>query len=444
MTAHAKAKKSRGLPPQEELLIDYAGRLDRHRKGRRAVHVKIALLTKYYRQQHYVATAAAAFKPLVKKFDGQLFELTSGDLVFAVKGASVAEIDDVILKIRYLFADDQKLKAIEADESGIDFCDWYDVEKDYDGFLAMALRLGSESGGEKAEGDDGPAGPAAAMQPEPEPVAPKPVAPEPRLSPKPNVQFKTITPPKKEAPTRRPVSVADASALVRAIQTVDLEPVIRRSQICLLHADAAPEPVYREVHVPLSLVAERVLPDCDVHADPWLQRHLTAILDQRALAMWPEMIDKSPLATAIRVTPRQVFSSAFDAFDEARNRQGWGPIILRLPLLEILADLPGFHRASEKARGLGYRLCIEGFDAFTFQALDRGLFKVDFERIQAQPEHVDHLVDAAHTRFVDAVAASGKPKVILAGCADKSVVDFGLGAGIAIFQGAYVDSLIDG
>ena len=441
MTAHAKAKKASGLPPQEELLVDYAGRLDRHRKGRRAVHVKISLLTKYYRQQHYVATAAAAFKPLVKKFDGQLFELASGDLVFAVKDASVAEIDDVILKIRYLFADDQKLKAIEADDSGVDFCDWYDVEKDYDDFLSVALRLGSGSGEENVESDDVPAGPAAAARPE---LTPPPVEPEPRLSPKPHVHFRTITPPKTKPSRKRPVSVADASALVRAIQTIDLEPLIRRTQICLLPADAPPEPVYREVHVPLSLVAERVLPDCDAYADPWLQRHLTAMLDQRALALWPKLLDESPIATAIRVTPGQVFSSAFEEFEHARNRRGWGPIILRLPLLEILADLPGFHRASEKARGLGYRLCVEGFDAFTFHALDRSQLTVDFERIQARPEHIDRLADAAYTRFVDAVAAAGKPKVILAGCADKSVVDFGRQTGIAIFQGAYVDGLIDG
>ena len=42
-----RSRKNSDLPKPEELLHDYARRLDRHRKGRRAVCVRLSTLSKY-------------------------------------------------------------------------------------------------------------------------------------------------------------------------------------------------------------------------------------------------------------------------------------------------------------------------------------------------------------------------------------------------------------
>ena len=52
-----------------------------------------------YSQYH----AANAFEPLLKKYDGQLFQFGNADLVMVTKDADNEEIDKVVAKVRYLF-----------------------------------------------------------------------------------------------------------------------------------------------------------------------------------------------------------------------------------------------------------------------------------------------------------------------------------------------------
>ena len=122
----------------EALLLDHAQRLKRFTEGRRAIHVHLSRLRPYNRRRHHLRIAASAFEPLVSGHEGLVFTLFNDDLVVICKDATVAEIDDFVLRLRFLFSDDPLLLA-DADKEGADpFCSWYDLEADYAAFVAVA------------------------------------------------------------------------------------------------------------------------------------------------------------------------------------------------------------------------------------------------------------------------------------------------------------------
>jgi hypothetical protein len=122
---------------QEDFLADYARRLQHHLPGRRAVHLHLSRLSAANRREHHLRIAVSAWEGLIKKFDGQLFQLGNNDIVVVTKGAAVAEIDNVVLKLRFLFSEDPL--ADSSGESGNQtFCTWYELARDYPRFVAMA------------------------------------------------------------------------------------------------------------------------------------------------------------------------------------------------------------------------------------------------------------------------------------------------------------------
>jgi hypothetical protein len=126
---------------QEYLLLDYAQRLERHRQDRRAVHIHLSRLKPQNRREHHIRIAANTFEELVKQFEGQLFMLSTSDLVFVCRGASEADIDDAIVKLRYLFSEDP---LAAADSETNQFASWYDIEMHYPRFLALSETLYEE------------------------------------------------------------------------------------------------------------------------------------------------------------------------------------------------------------------------------------------------------------------------------------------------------------
>src|SRR3546814_6597177 len=59
---------------QEYLLLDYVQRLDRHRQGRRAVHIHLSRLKPQNRREHQIRIAANTFEDPVKQFEGKRSE----------------------------------------------------------------------------------------------------------------------------------------------------------------------------------------------------------------------------------------------------------------------------------------------------------------------------------------------------------------------------------
>lgn len=125
------------LTDHEVLLLDFAQRIARNLSGRRAVHVRLSRLKPFNQRDHHIRFAANSFESLVKRCKGQLFVLSNNDIVAVCTGATISEIDEVVLKLRFLFEDDP-LSKDEGESGQSAFCTWFDLERSYDDFLQMA------------------------------------------------------------------------------------------------------------------------------------------------------------------------------------------------------------------------------------------------------------------------------------------------------------------
>ena len=123
---------------QEKLLLDFVRRMERFREGRRAVHLHLSRLRPYNRREHHLRIAATTFDGLIRKFEGALFRMQNGDMVFVAKDARVEDIDPAVMRLRFLFSEDPLLNN-PADEGG--FCSWYDLERQYADLLEAAQSL---------------------------------------------------------------------------------------------------------------------------------------------------------------------------------------------------------------------------------------------------------------------------------------------------------------
>ena len=125
------------------LLLDYVQRLERHREGRRAVHIHLSKLKAQNRREHHLRIAENTFDELTKQFDGQVFAMQNGDIVFVCRDASIANMDDAVQRLRRLYEDDPLAQSIDAGHEDL-FCTYYNVESQYAPFLEIAEGLYNE------------------------------------------------------------------------------------------------------------------------------------------------------------------------------------------------------------------------------------------------------------------------------------------------------------
>ncbi|MGH6913569.1 MAG: hypothetical protein ACREH3_07660, partial [Geminicoccales bacterium] len=228
---------------QEELLLDSVQRLDRFREGRRAVHLHLSRLRGYNRRDHHMRIAGTTFDALIKKFDGGLFRLVNGDLVFVARGASVADIDEAVLRLRFLFSEDPLLNN-PANEGK--FCTWYDLETEYGAFLEAAQEFL-----------------AVAKNP--------PTDDESDRAP--------------EEAGGEPLDPSHLGQIEKALLSADLSSFVRRQPVCIVAEGAPPQPLFHELYISIYDLRKAVLPRYNLTSDRWLFQHLTQILDLRMLSL---------------------------------------------------------------------------------------------------------------------------------------------------------------
>ena len=124
---------------QENLLLDYVYRLEKHKAGRKAVQVHLSRLKPFNRREHHVRVAANSFEALVKELQGQLFILKNCDLYFIYKSEASPAVETAVQRVRFLFSDDPVLA--EEGAAGDRFSTWFDVESQFDEILAQAQGL---------------------------------------------------------------------------------------------------------------------------------------------------------------------------------------------------------------------------------------------------------------------------------------------------------------
>ena len=401
------ANRLENLPGHEILLADYAQRLARHTTGRRAVRIHLSRLRPYHRREHHIRIAMSTCESLCKNFEGQIFLLSTCDIVVVVKGASVAEIDRSIIKLRFLFSEDP-LATEESDDKERTFCTWYEMETGYAAFAQMAEQAVRDFELHRTH--------QAALEP--------------------------LVPGNSFAKPKTPLDPARLGRLEQQLASTDLLPFIRRQLVAAVLPNMPARPLMNELYVSIPDLAHRIVPDVEITVDRWLFRHLTLTLDQRVLALLPQIETTVSYATSINLNVASILSPQFLTFDTRLRLLTQKTIVLELQAIDIFSDLGAFMFARDFARDRGYRVCLDGLNHLTFPLLQRDDLSFDLYKILWSMDIEQEVQERHRDAFERSVARAGAARVILCHCDSSRAVSFGHDIGISMFQGRYIDTLV--
>lgn len=395
------------MPSQENLLLDYVRRLEKHKASRRAVHIRLSGLRPFNRREHHVRAATANLEPLVKDLRGQLFTLKNADLFFIYRAEAHIDAEAAVQKIRYLFSDDPML-ADEASEARR-FCVWYAVDREYEKILRFVQEL-TDEGQEAAETARATRDARQAL--------------------------------KARQSSGSPLTPEVLSRVEAALVRADLSNLVRRQYICGVTAKGVPEPAFSELFISIHDLRETLLPDVNLAGNRWLFQHLTSSLDRRVLAM----LSRTDQITftgdiSFNLNVSTILSPDFLAFDDAITASRRGSLVVEIDKAEVFADLGAFLFARNFIQQRGYRICIDGMTRQVMPLLDRERLGADFVKLQWDPEMADG-GEEVQEGVRAMVKRAGQSRVVMCRCDDREAVDFGQSVGVRFFQGRHVETLI--
>ena len=396
------------LASQEYLLLDYAQRLDRHREGRRAVHVHLSRLKPQNRREHHIRIALNTLDDFVQTFEGQSFLLGNNDLIFVVKGASLQQLDEAVMRMRYLFSDDP-LTQTEADSTDGHgrFATLYNVEGQYPKFMELCERVFEE---ERAR--------------------------QKRLQQMAEQTGETFE------DSRRPLKPEQLGRLEEFLERSDLSSVFKRQAVSVVHKDNPPKPIFNELFISIFDLAKTVLPDVNLAANRWLFQHLTQTLDRRVLKMLARADDRSLHSSfSINVNVQTLLAPEFLEFDSSLRMGSRGTLVVELQLIDILSDYPSFVFARDFVREKGYRICLDGITPELTHFIDRTFMEVDLVKLSAGPVFDSGGSETVRKEIAEQVDRIGKGRIILSRCDNETMIRTGQNMGITMFQGRYLDAV---
>ncbi|WP_417459611.1 hypothetical protein [Kordiimonas sp.] len=431
-------------------MVDYVKQLRRHAEGRRAVHIRLSALERYFREEHYRLFAAAALRGVITRFGATMFALPNADLVLITKDASVHDIDPSLNAIRRKLKDSSLIASLDPVQGVSDeFVVWFDLEADYEEFknyaeqLSDLLRLGETAPEQMGENSEltlkkvgSKKGPKGLIKP-PEDDSP-PMAYQPS-----HVRMMPVIPPAKEEVTDRDLDPELLLTLTKALQGADVAGLLRKQFVKAILGSSPPMPVLEHKFVPRKLVYETLLEGRVLAENRWLSGYMDDLVARQVLASTPGMTNEASLASSIKVTSAAVLSPAFEIFEKSLGTQRRSKVVIEFSAVDVIANPVAYQAAIAMLLGAGYRLSIGDLHPLAFLAIDIEPMQAAFVKIALPPGNkVDWLNNKTETAIQNKIDRVGKARVILDGCAEPTDIDLGHLLGITLFQGQAVDPMI--
>lgn len=388
-------------------MLDYMHRLEKHKEGRKVVHLHLSLLRPINRREQHVRTAAGNFDALTTAMDAQVFTVKNSDIFVIYKDQAHPRVETAVQQTRYLFDDDPLIS--EEEQSEQKFTTWYDAEQDFDAVLQTVQNLAQAEKKRQTEvrGRMDARAALKAKQEKGEPLTPKVLA---------RVEI--------------------------ALSKADLSNLVRRQFICRVDAQMVPEQLFSELFISIKDLRETMLPDVNLVANRWLFQHLTTTLDKRMLSMLTKTDSISFTGDiSFNINVATVLSPEFQAFDDNVAAGRRGSMIIELQKEDIFCDLNAYVFAREFVHEKGYKVCLDGLTLETIELIDRDRLGADLAKLIWHPDLADG-GDELHSKIRNVVKTGGPDRMIMCRCDNREAIDFGRSMGINLFQGRYVESLI--
>ena len=383
-----------------------------------ALHFHLSELMEQFKSEYQVKIAVNLINDLLKNFDGGIFVLQDSSIIVVCYGLEKTLQNKLIFQLRYLYMDDPLAYTDDGQENPA-FYTAYDLAVDWQPFMdlssrrmALTMRRPLSARAEKIASaiaekiDDGQADAVISIS------------------------------------ARENLTVSRLANLERELQHVGVASVIRSQFVCAAQVGLPVRKVFEELYVHMSQLSQVLKADIDFVSNRWLFRYLTQLLDVRMLDYLKSERDHYlAKPVSINLNVETLLSQRFQEFDQSLAPEVKSGIVLEVPLVDVFVDMAGFNIARREMQALGYRICLDGVTADSLNHIQREKLGVDLIKVQWNAG----LLESGQQRqdLTKAVSANGSSRVILCRCDNKPAIEYGQSIGIALFQGRYIDSLLN-
>jgi len=392
--------------------------------GWQAVHFRLDALLEQYKSEYQIKIAVNLINDLLKNYEGGIFLLMDHSIVVMVSELEKAVLSKLIFQLRYLYMDDPLAYTDEGHENP-DFCTIYDLSRDWNAFSDMCTKRMALTSRKQTT--------APLEQRRVENIARGPVLESHMEMP---VARRVV-----DMPQAAPAE-SRLGSVVQELQRMDIYPLLRKQPVCSVNPDMMVRRVFDELYVHIPQLRGMLHMDMDYLSNRWLFKYLSHTLDERMLDLVrlnPAQHLSSPVSININV--ETLLSSAFDQFDAAIRSDMKVSIVFEIPVLDVFADMAAFNLARTQVQKMGYRVCLDGVTAESFLDINRTHLGLDLVKVQWNADA--DLRSKQNQELAKAVKDCGTNRVILCRCDNRQAVQFGQALGISLFQGRYIDSLLN-
>lgn len=384
-------------------------------------------LQDHSKNDHQIKIAVNLVQDIVGGHEATLFQCDDATLFLLVSGASKALIDKTIFQLRYLFMDDPLAYDPDGEENR-DFARVYDLSRSFSDLMEISKarltrRIKGAGSVAQAGGSD---------------ASDKTLRNE--LKPLPGKEKE----PKEAAGQSKMLNGASLARIERDLANADLSRVLRRQPICAAVPDTMVRRVFDELYINIAHLRKILGTDVDLLSNRWLFKYLTQILDDRVLSL----LERSPTRyldnpISLNLNVHTLLSDEFTAFDASIKPAVKFSIVIEIQLADVFNDMAAFLAAKTYVQKLGYRVCLDGVTDLSFTQINRKKLGFDLIKLQWNADIHTDVNSEANRELNAAIKECGANRVILTRCDNRSAIDYGQAMGISLFQGRYLDSLIN-
>ena len=401
----------------EAHLIELLNLIEENRQGWQVVCFGFSRLLEHYRSEYQIKIATNLMNDLLGDRDGAIYVCEDATLYVTVRNFPRALMDKMIFQLRYLFMDDPLAYTPEGDENK-EFSTLYDIENQWQDFMDICKRRLVNRVRQNQAAQGIPKAAAAVARGEAPPPA-----------------------------TTKEMKLFTASSLAKIekdLMDIDLNGTIRRQPICAAIPDTNVRTVFDEMYININHLRQIMGIEIDLLSDRWLFKYLTQILDDRMLST----IQRNPIRflanpISLNLNIPTVLSNRFLEFDAAIKPTSKVSIVIELQIADVFADMSAFLLAKDTAQKLGYRVCLDGVTDLSFPQIDRQRLGFDLIKLIWNADSETDIGSPNNRALGEAIRQCGNNRVILTRCDNKQAVQYGQALGLALFQGRYLDGLVN-
>jgi EAL domain-containing protein (putative c-di-GMP-specific phosphodiesterase class I) len=406
----------------EAKLVEFLATIREDSSEWSGIHFAFSLLMEQYRSDYQIKIALNMIKDLLKQDEGTIYLCKDSTVFVLVKAVTKQQLEKVVFQLRYLFMDDPLAYTPDGEENSA-FCMTYDLAQSYDAFATVARgkMLDGKRGGDALP----------SMRKAGDASAPR------------QVQGNAAA----HVKTDKNARLLNATAIAhmeRDLVNADLSNVMRRQPVCAAIPDMMVRRVFDEMYINIAHLRQMMRVEADIVSNRWLFKYLTEVLDYRVLHMIqhnPARHLESPISLNLNV--RTLLSDEFMEFDASIKPSMKVSVVVELQISDVFEDMRAFAIARNSIQKLGYRVCLDGVTDMSFTQVDRERLGFDLVKLQWNADIPSDLQTKENKRISDAVKACGSNRVILTRCDNRKAVDYGQALGISLFQGRYLDKLMN-